>query len=186
MTLSKGTSKIICSPHFLRTSILFLLLLPFFCSAQTDTSKGYTLYVNQPFGLSTKLRFSLEKSVSEHYSLLLYYTNFYGLVPGVQSYLELRRYNPNKKDFFVYTKVGAGNSFKTNTVYGIFGIGVGEKIYFDKKQRFSIVCIQGVKACPNVIGDENPDTATGGLGGLFFLIGPGSIIDLNFNLGYKF
>ena len=64
--------------------------------------------------------------------------------------------------------------------------GGGEKIYFDKGQRFSLVCIQGLKFCPNIIGDEDPDTASGGLRGLFYVIGPGSLIDLHFNFGFRF
>jgi hypothetical protein len=166
---------------------IFLFLFLTICLCVRAQNKDFTVYINQPIGLATKVRLSIEKDVSKNYSLLLNYTNFYGLVPGGQSYLELRRNyrEPNKSDFFVYSKMGAGNSFQTNTLYGIFGIGLGEKFYFDKGQRFSFVCIQGCKFCPNVIGDEDPDTASGGLRGLFFLTGPGSIIDLHFNFGYR-
>jgi hypothetical protein len=167
---------------------IFLALFLIFCLGVKAQYNGYTIYINQPIGLASKVRISIEKDVSSNYSLLLNYTNFYGLVGGEQSYLELRRYyyEPKKNDFFVYSKMGAGNSFQTNTVYGIFGLGFGEKFYFDKYQRFSFVCIQGFKFCPNIIGDEDPDTAPGGLRGLFYVIGPGSLIDLHFNFGYRF
>jgi hypothetical protein len=169
----------------MRNIFVFLFLAVYLgVSAQNN---NYTAYINQPIGLASKVRLSIEKDINKNYSLLLNYTNFYGLVGGEQSYLELRRNyrKPNKSDFFVYSKMGAGNSFQTNTVYGIFGIGVGEKIYFDKGQRFSLVCVQGIKVCPNIIGNEDPDTASGGLRGLFYVIGPGSLIDLHFNFGFR-
>lgn len=80
-------------------------------------------------------------------------------------------------------KIGMGDSFEVNGYYAFVGAGFGQIIYLDKNRRFSFVCIQGIKVCPIIEGEH--DTAGSGLNGLFFLIGPGAIIDLNFNLGFR-
>jgi hypothetical protein len=83
-----------------------------------------------------------------------------------------------------YAKVGAGHTFCSVGLYALAGAGVGQKIYFDRDQKFSLYCKQGLKLCPNIKGEH--DTGTGGFGGFFYFAGPGAFFDLTFNLGYQF
>jgi hypothetical protein len=157
-------------------------------AASTDSTfkNQYTIYVNQPIGLTTKLRLTFECRFTPKTSVLFNHTLFYGLSPGQQGYVELRRYfgKKEKVEYTIYTKLGAGYSFGASGTYGVVGIGTGQKIYFDKDKRYSLYCVQGAKYCPTTSGSH--DTAPNPFQGFFNISGPGAILDLQFNFGYRF
>jgi hypothetical protein len=169
--------------------ILISLLIVFDSKAQSNDTvfkNQYTIYINQPIGFATKARLALECRFNNNYAWLVSYARFYGLLPGQHAYFELRKYTNNQRniDYVKYAKIGAGHSFESVGMYVFAGAGVGQKIYFDRNLKFSLMCTQGVKIAPNVRGKH--DTGTGGFGGLFYFSGPGAFFDINFNLGYRF
>ena len=103
-------------------------------AASTDSTfkNQYTIYVNQPIGLATKLRLTFECRFTPKTSVLFNHTLFYGLSPGQQGYVELRRYfgNNEKVEYTIYTKLGAGYSFGASGTYGVVGIGTRTKDIF--------------------------------------------------------
>lgn len=164
--------------------LIKLLLLILFTLPTLQTKAQSAVYINQPFGMLSKIRLTYERRLDSNYSLLVNYTNFYGLVPGNQGFVELRRYNTkHTKDFnfFSYLRGGIGNSNETKGSYSIIGLGVGERITLSK--RIFLSCRQGVKY---VHGDGNYDTAPNPFKGFFYVFGPGAVIDLNFDIGYSF
>ena len=145
-----------------------------------------TVYVNQPIGFVTKARIAIECRFTDNLAWALSYARFYQITPGQHGYVELRKYTKTDRniDYVKYAKIGAGHSFESVGMYVFAGAGVGQKIYFDRNLKFSLMCTQGVKIAPNVRGKH--DTGTGGFGGLFYFSGPGAFFDINFNLGYRF
>jgi hypothetical protein len=169
--------------------ILISLLIRLDSKAQLTNPKfenQYTAYINQPIGFATKARFAIECQFNDNYSWLVSYARFYGLSPGQHGYFELRKYTNNQRniDYVKYAKIGAGHTFESIGMYVFAGAGIGQKIYFDRNLKFSLMCTQGLKIAPNVSGKH--DTGTGGFGGLFYFSGPGALFDINFNLGYRF
>ena len=167
-------------------SILLLILSNNLYAQKPDSTfkNQISFYVVQPLGFSGKVRFSVESRFHEKYALLINYTQFYGLVPGKHGYIEFRKYFKRKFEHIYYVKGGLGHSYESIGTYALLGTGTGQKIPLDKKHKFSIVCTQGIKLCPNIIGKH--DTAKGGFEGLFYLAGAGAFFDVNFNLAYTF
>jgi len=172
--------------------ILFFLLLDVqqvIAKSSDSTFKNqYTLYINQPIGFATKARLTFENRFTEKSSLAINYTIFYGMYPGQHAYLEYRRYFTYSEgmELAVYLKVGGGHSFHTAGSYGFGGIGIGEKIYLNSNKRLSLYCFQGIKPPLTFKINKDLENSNGGLDGLFYLSGPGSLIDIKFNLGYRF
>ena len=173
------------------TIIFFILIINI--SAQETKSQHkilkdrnvYSLYINQPIGFSSKIRIKFEKRFITDNSILLTYTNHYGINPGNQFYIELRTYNNEYvKENFKQIKLGIGESESFSNVYVFLGAAIGQKFYLSKLKKVALDITEGLKLPLILKGD--PDTATGGLGGLFFLTGPGSILDINFNFSYQF
>ncbi|OYU97516.1 MAG: hypothetical protein CFE21_04275 [Bacteroidetes bacterium B1(2017)] len=142
------------------------------------------LYIGSPTGYFGKIRFKVEKSISPVHTLALTYTNYYGITPGNQAYLEFRKYELKKHQnyAFYYIKSGLGNSTGGGN-YAFVGGGFGRQINFKKAPFFYIQFTQGIKLCKSFNGEV--DTAENGFKGLFYLIGPGAIVDLNLNVGFR-
>lgn len=164
--------------------LIKLSLLVLFTPTTLQTNAQSAIYINQPLGMLSKIRLTYETSIDSNYSLLINYTNFYGLVDGHQGLIELRKYNikhTKNLNFFKYLRGGVGKSTGTEGLYGIIGLGVGERITFGK--RVFLACRQGVKY---IQGNGNYDTAPNPFKGFFYISGPGAVVDLNFDIGYTF
>jgi len=166
----------------------------------TSSSKlGYTLYVNQPIGIvyGGKIRVRVEKRYSENKSVLLSFTSYFTdenyFLPwrGNQLSIESRKYRtpygwpPNKFETFYTFKGGIGNINnnyydENKTLYLFIGLATGQKFYLGESNKFSLDITEGMKL-PVLFPNRNPRFRE-----LFYLIGPGSFIDLNFNFGYHF
>ncbi len=171
--------------------LLFFLVSSFNTEAQNvelKQKKSYRFYINQPLDLATKFRATVEQRFNQKYAMLINYTTFYGFYPGQHGYLELRRYstNPKNSEYFPYVKLGIGNTFTSVGFYGLFGLGVGNIFYLTKSHRYSFDIKYGLKYSPDVIGKHDICTSCTGLGGLYYVTGPGAIIDINMNFGLRF
>ena len=136
-------------------------------------------------GLFNKFRFRVEYRINQNTSILGSFAAYYGLNPGRQLFLEGRKYfnQKQKSELYVYGKVGHGISTTYNGQYGLIGLGFGQRIYPFKKQSFYLQFNQGVKYCQTISGNVDIEPGSG-FSGLFYLIGPGSMIDLNISIGW--
>jgi len=175
----------------MKTFLLFLFFTTVIY-AQEISSNAYNYQSKSPFsldfstGIFNKFRFRVEYRFRNNFSLSYSHANYYAANPGQQYFLEGKRYfnhNP-KSELFVYAKIGQGVSTSYNGRYGVFGVGFGQRVYPTKKQSFFFQFNQGIKMCPTFSGDI--EAPSGGFRGLFYLVGPGSIVDLNINIGWRF
>jgi hypothetical protein len=178
-TLQKLILLVILTSH----SILF--------SQKSEMEDNFYHY---PFGLEvnitpfTKIRLKFEYRLNENNALVLSGATHYGSInPGVQTYLEYRRYFKPKVDseLFVAGKLGAGQSFTFGGNYGLIGASFGQKIYLGQRQSFYFLFSEGFKVCPTLKGDIEAEPNSG-FRGLFYAVGPGSFIDVNINFGFSF
>ncbi len=145
----------------------------------------YSLYINQPSGFLSKIRIKFENRFTTDNSILFTYTNYYEMYTGNQYYVEFRQYKEkDSRENFNQIKLGIGESEKFSSVFVFLGGAVGQKFYISKSKKIALDITEGLKL-PLII-KGNPDNAGSGLGGLFYLVGPGSIIDINFNFSYQF
>lgn len=175
------------SLRFFKLLSALLLLSPSASACLSDTvvANYYTIDVNQPFGFITKVRVSLQKQYSARSYVAVNLNYFYQIAPGPQVSFEWRRKQEyaDKMDHLFYVKAGIGKSDGEPGFYMLGGAGISQRVYIDREHKLSLYCVQGFKLCPNIIG--NHDTGTGGFGGFFYFGGPGAILDLQFNLGYR-
>jgi hypothetical protein len=156
-----------------------------------------SVYINSPLGLLNKVRAKVEYRFKRDQSVLLSFAKYHGVVPGLQTYLEYRKYyrKVNKTELFFYGKAGIGKTMKpkyeiykksyvTSGEYGLFGAGVGQSFSFGKSENFSIQLSEGLKFLPVINGEV--DSAENGFRGMFYVTGPGAIFDLSINLGWRF
>lgn len=177
---------------------LILILIFFsvfnFVSAQESTetknsSKSFinSVYINSPLGLFHGIRIMAEHNLSLDHSILLSLEQYYGVAtPGIQTYLEYRKYNiTDKTANFKYAKIGIGQTTVYNGVYALLGAGFGQQIRFGSSKQFSLQFKEGLKLCPAISGNIEAQNSSV-LRGLFYITGPGAFVDLNINFGYKF
>lgn len=139
-------------------------------------------------GLLNKIRCKIEYRIKNNQAIQLSCSRHYGFVnPGAQTYLEYRQYTKKKEriENYVYGKAGYGKSFTFGGNYAIFGAGFGQKINLGKKQAFFIQFSEGLKFCPTISGDVEGEPGSG-FRGLFYILGPGAVIELNISFGYRF
>ena len=189
----KELCKFVCIRIFMKQALIGLSILGLLLSSSVKAEeaikdscfkKQYIISVGQPLGLLAKIRISFENRFSPSYAIRLNYSCYYALIPGQHAYLELRKYYKRKYQRLNYVKLGMGHSFESIGSYALIGAGTGQVIPLDKKGKLNLFCTQGIKICPNIIGEH--DTQSGGLGGLFYFSGPGAFFDVNFNLAYTF
>jgi hypothetical protein len=151
---------------------------------------GLTITIPQPFGFILKDRIGVDYRLNNK-SFGLTYTYYrldHNTHEGDQIFANLRLYNkskiykPIRGEVFTQFKLGTG--FKDRYRYDFIGIARGSRIYLDKKNHIILEPLWGIKI-PFTYGDLDYFESLG-LKGTFLLFGPGSIIDLNFNLGYRF
>ena len=160
------------------------------CTAD-EASAQFSLFFSSPLGLISKERVKLEYRLNDQNALLLSTAVYWGLCPGVQSYAEYRNYHfvTKKTEMFFYGKVGGGNGDEHGIdagdsgpfSYFLSGGGMGYHFNMGKQQSFFMDLAFGLKYCQLVNVDPN-----GGNTQLFYITGPGSIVDINLHLGFKF
>jgi hypothetical protein len=148
---------------------------------------GLTITTQQPIGFLFRNRYGVDYRVNNKgygltYSFYDRYDETYQLHFNMRLYGKSKIYKPSRGEVYTQFKVGTGG--KGNKRYDFVGIGRGSRIYLDKKNHFIFETMWGFKV-PFTYGNTSYFQSQG-LKGLFFVIGPGSIIDLNFNLGYRF
>ena len=160
----------------------------FSADSSTFKPKGpITIYINNPLGFSSEIRGKVEYRFSQKEAILGSFSKFHGMVPGFQTYLEYRKYfkNGDRTEWLYYGKAGVGKSFPNNGKFDLFGAGIGQNITFGDAKNFSIQFSEGLKYTYVVSGDVEAVNSSG-FRGLFYVTGPGAILDLNINLGWRF
>ena len=170
--------------------ILSICLLTTSLFAQNNTTKemgepSFALYLNGPSGLISKLRIKAELRFDNNLSIMGAYSDYH-MWAGNQSYIEMRRYKikPFSTQKYLFARVGRGQTFQGEYVLAAFGWGTQR--YFGKDKRFFIDYSKGFKLCPQTNTGLLETEMDGGLEGLFYILGPGAIFDLNLNIGYRF
>lgn len=142
----------------------------------STSRKGFTLFMNQPYGLLTKVRFNLAYKTQRDHTFMLSVSNYYQY--GIQTFLEYQfcYLNKTNTENYFYARSGFGETGKSySKYYNFFGAGLGKEIFIDKTKRFKM---QGSLGW--VMFNDRSNKLD------FYFEGPGFPIDLNINFGYKF
>jgi hypothetical protein len=152
-----------------------------------DSGTRMCIYIVSPLGMLTKQRVKIEFRGPTGNSWLIGLTVYYGINRGGQGYGEFRHYmiTHGRQTSFWYTKAGGGISTTYNGIYLLAGGGIGQLWTFGKRKNLLFQLSEGLRACPPVYGDIEAERSSG-FRGLFYLVGPGSVIDLNINIGVRF
>lgn len=175
----------------------------------TVKQNSIVFYVNQPMGLKQKVRVKLGYKNEHDETFLVSYADyhynsflpFFGdyNIKGFQGCFEYQKctIKGKKVNYSYFGKIGYGefqSSTKTDFFsvpsissgdargsYLLIGGGIAQEFYLDIKNRFSFQISEGLKYCQtlDVKGNHQPADFN-------FIFSPGSILDINFNLGYKF
>ncbi|MES2704763.1 MAG: hypothetical protein V4649_19130 [Bacteroidota bacterium] len=178
--------------------LLFLGLIGGNCLAQDvpilpppPKPRMFAFYLSSPLGLLSKGRVKLEFYATRENSISASVCRYWGLFPGYQATLEYRHYfvPPHRhSENFIYAKGGYGDCealvggifFPTNEQgpgqFAIAGGGVGRHFNFGRRRAFFIDAAAGLKGA----------FVSQSAGQLFYTLGPGSIVDLNFHFGWQF
>ena len=167
---------------------LYFFLLSFAKPAAAQV----TLYQSNPVGLLSKERLLLEVRFAPSHAVMLGHSFYYGYCPGWQS-MGVYRYYAKKSgqtELFYYAKVGYGNgrenaiSLKRDDTapfdYALAGGGIGFQVSMGKNQRWLFDLSGGLKA----FGLFNTTTRRDDFD-LFYITGPGSIVDINAHFGFR-
>ncbi len=175
-------------------TLIFVLLICDHVIAQKSPvdnqkeSKRSPVSIDINTGLYSKLRLKMEYRLNNRDALQFSFSRHYGAVnPGTQIYLEYRYYQLKKKHIekYFYGKAGYGKAFTLGGNYAIAGAGIGQKVNLSAKEAFFFQFSQGFKICPTISGDIEAGPSSG-FRGLFYIIGPGAVIDLNISFGFRF
>ncbi|MCF8428563.1 MAG: hypothetical protein K9G64_00415 [Bacteroidia bacterium] len=147
---------------------------------------GFALYINSPIGLLSKMRIKAEMRFDNNLSIMGSFSSYHNMWAGNQSYLEMRRYKTKRfaKHTYHFARIGSGQTIGGN--YFLAAFGWGTQRYFGKDKRFFIDYSRGFKVCPKIYGEDLEKGIGNGFKGLFYILGPGAIYDLNLNIGYRF
>ena len=170
--------------------IISICLLTTSLFAQNNTTKemgepSFALYLNGPSGLISKLRIKAELRFDNNLSIMGAYSDYH-MWAGNQSYIEMRRYKikPFSTQKYLFARIGSGQTIGGN--YFLAAFGWGTQRFFGKDKRFFIDYSRGFKICPKIYGEDLEEGIGNGFKGLFYILGPGAIYDLNLNIGYRF
>ena len=89
----------------------------------------------------------------------------------------------NNSPTYTMGKLAMVNPLLSMGNLGFLDSALYKKINLDKKKRIFIQFTEGIKVCPIIKGDV--ETGETGFRGLFYLTGPGAVIDLNINIVIK-
>jgi hypothetical protein len=172
-----------------------MLIIISLCTAQMlhaqNIDRSLAFHFSNPLGIASKFRIKAEYRLDVQNAFLVSYTKYWGNFPGYGAGAEYRSYWQTLTDHenYVYVKGGLGNvryrpfsvikdeSFyypPGNYFYG--GAGIGRHWNFN---HFFIDCNLGAKFTGVTASEGNYNEV------LFYLTGPGSVLDLNFHLGYQ-
>ena len=155
-------------------------------SANYAGEPGFALYINSPIGLISKMRIKAEVRFDNNLSIMGSFSSYHNMWAGNQSYLEMRRYKikPLAKQTYQFARIGSGQTIGGN--YFLAAFGWGTQRFFGKDKRFFIDYSRGFKICPKIYGEDLEEGIGNGFKGLFYILGPAAIYDLNLNIGYRF
>lgn len=150
------------------------------------------IYINSPISLLNKFRIKYEVRYSQQNSYLFSFTTYHYLFRGFNIGFEYKRYS-YKSDRFektLYLKSAYGitkdldyyNKIKIKGEYYYLGAGFGQQIYLGKRRKYFIEITEGARFAQTIFGENdlgNPFT------GSFYVFGPGAILDLNMNIGWR-
>lgn len=170
-------------------SLSFILIANVIFAQVISPSKleepGFAIYLNGPTGFISKIRVKAEMRMANKTSIIGSYSDYH-LWVGNQSYLEFRKYKSKALGVqsYHYGKLGRGQS--NDGRYILAGFGWGTQRLIGKEKRFFIDYSRGFKLCPRINSGDLERDMDGGFRGLFYLLGPGAIYDVNLNIGYRF
>ncbi len=160
------------------------------CMTSIETNAQIAIYQSNPLGLASKERVKLEYRINNNNSVLFAGTAYWGLCPGAQGYAEYRNYHftTRRTEMFFYGKAGIGNGNEHGIdagstgpfTYILAGGGMGYHFNIGESKVFFMDLSLGLKGCQRIITDPN-----GGSIQLFYISGPGSIVDINFHFGFQ-
>ena len=162
----------------------------------------FAVYLSNPLGVLSKAGVKFEYRLNLQNALLLGYDQYWGFFPGYQAAFEYRMYftdrsRTSSSENFIYGKAGMGfadytenndhpqlsilgdgrNNYDAPGTYVFGGGGVGRHFNFG---RFFMDINAGLKfaevTSPPAVYNEH----------LFYLTGPGSLVDINFHFGVQF
>lgn len=173
--------------------VSLLLLFFLFSSSVTSHNPRFALHVRNPLTVFQKTTVKMEFS-SLQSGILLFATQYYGSMPdypGTQVGIEGRHFlvpdERKRSTFFFYGKALGGyqqeraaygegflsHDYVPSGFYSGLGGGVGTHINI---HHFFIEFNGGLKGILSTSAQELP----------FYITGPGSVLELHFNLGYQF
>jgi len=145
------------------------------------------IYQSNPLGLIYRERIKLEHRYNDNNSVSLAGAIYWYESKAEQFHIEYRHYKKNyfsDREFFYYVKVGGGNQepgldqkIDQAFNYSLLGAGIGWQ--FNLGERFFIDLSLGAKGFQT---DRKSYTVMP----VFSTVGPGSIIDLNVHIGFRF
>jgi hypothetical protein len=176
---------------------MLLLLQAGVANAQEESNIGtvpkFSVHMSSPLGLASKVRVKLEYISADGFAGLAGYTRYWGLYPGNQVMLEGRKYFDAKRraNFFIYTKVEMGDAhgkeyfelfvsndeFRSLGNYWGVGAGAGWRLSYEKFFMEFSGGLQGVTF-------NSPQSRN--YTEVFFITGPGAVMDLHFSIGLQF
>jgi hypothetical protein len=157
--------------------------------------KGFLIHFTSPLSLFSKAGVMVEYKVGVQRSIMFGYTNYWGYFPGYQGYAVFRQYlntwRHSRHENFLYVKGGVGHAdykpadwlvesgqtFKAPGDYFFGGAGFGRHFNFG---HFFMESVVGLKytGVPDAIDDYNER--------IFYVTGPGAIVEASFNFGVQF
>lgn len=173
-----------------------LVLLSIFCCKEVAAqylAPKFALHLTNPLSAASKIGLRAQFRLTQENSFLLGYKQYYNFFPGYQITGEFHRYfhSFDHSEAFYYFKGGMGKSiykprpyysgwedpYSDPGTYVFFGAGAG------KRYNFGPFFVEGNIGLKLAQLYEEPDNYNRNL---FYSLGPGSLIDFNFHVGYQF
>lgn len=181
--------------------ILFAICILFFSlpvfsqdSLLINTYYRNSIYFNSPISLINKYRLKYEVRYNQGNAYVVSLTNYHYLFRGYAFGLEYKHYSYKSKRTkkLVYIKSAWGISHddeysdNKNTIVGSYmflGAGIGQQVFLGKQKRFFLEFTEGLRSAITINGNNDLGNP---FGGSFYIFGPGAILDLNINMGWRF
>ncbi|MES2702948.1 MAG: hypothetical protein V4649_09930 [Bacteroidota bacterium] len=168
---------------------LLLLVTGIACNTTAQSRKDFALHISSPTGLLSKFRLKGEFRFDSTHSILLCYTQYWGIYPSFLTGGEYRWYHLHKRhgDNYLYCELGGGSStgytlfnqdynpesFVGPTFYG--GCGMGRHINFS---HFFLDLNGGIRV--TTVSNYPHDYF-----GTYYVFGPGAVVRINLAFGFQ-
>lgn len=175
---------------------ILLYGLPVFSqdSLLSNTYCRNSIYFNSPISLINKYRLKYEVRYNQRNAYVASLTNYHYLFRGYAFGLEYKHYSyeykRTAKIFYIKSAWGISyddeNNDNKNTIVGTYmflGAGIGQQVYLGKQKRIFLEFTEGLKLALSLSGNNDLGNP---YHGSFYIFGPGAILDLSINMGYKF